>query len=84
MNALAQRIAARQHVDQAFRECLNDGDLQSKPRVLDADRKRSAVAQQAAGTVRKLVDAFKQAADARVAPSSATVAPVSARLSSGM
>src|SRR6476659_2111199 len=60
MNALAQRIAARQHADQAFRECLNDGDLQSKPRVLDANRKRPAVAQQATGTVRKLVDAFKQ------------------------
>ena len=50
-----------QQRDQALRERLDDRDLQREPRVFDAGRKGSAVAQQVAGTVRKLVDAVKQA-----------------------
>src|SRR5215813_14526254 len=61
MDALAQRIALGQQSHQALRKGLDDRDLQSEPRVLDAGGKRFAVAQQRAGARRKLVDASEQA-----------------------
>ena len=61
MDALAQRIALGQQSHQPLRESLNDRDLQSEPRILDAGGKRLAVAQQRAGARRQLVDALEQA-----------------------
>jgi hypothetical protein len=60
MNALAQRIASRQHRGQAFREGLNDRDLQGEPRVFDACGKRPALAQQVPGAAREPVDGIEQ------------------------
>jgi hypothetical protein len=61
VDALAQRITLGQQSHQTLRESLNDRDLQSEPRVLDAGGKRFAVAQQRAGARRQLVDASEQA-----------------------
>src|SRR5262245_9755090 len=60
MDALAQRIAPAEEAGEPFGKGLDDGNLESKPDVLNPDRERPALMQEALGAVRERMDTDQQ------------------------